>query len=186
MTIGRPFSRAYLLAALVLLGGASVVGAAGTKIWVSDSASDFSAGEARGVAVTMEGSLLLSRESRRLGGISEAALYAGARAKDGAVYLATGEAGRVLRVNGAQVETFATLPEKEVTALTLGPDGAVFAGTSPGAHVYRIEPTGKFAVYYQLKAQYVWALAFWNGSLNSRKCLFVPSVGQCEGYILTG
>jgi Two component regulator propeller len=165
VSFSRRLRRALVTALLPAWGWASVAAGAGTKIWVCDSASDFSAGEARGVAVTMEGSLLLSRESRRLGGLTEAALYAGVRAKDGAIYLATGEAGHVLRASGGKVETLATLPEKEVTALAVGPDGAVYAGTAPGARVYRIEPTGKFALYYQPKAQYVWALVFWNGSL---------------------
>jgi len=182
VSIAKRLRRALALALLPAAGWASVAAAAGTKIWVCDSASDFSAGEARGVAVTMEGSLLLSRESRRLTGIAEAALYGGVRAKDGALYLATGEAGRVLRVSGSQVEPFATLPEKEVTALAVGPDGAVYAGTSPGARVYRIEPTGKFSLYYQPKAQYVWALVFWNGNL----CIGTGLPGEIHRVTATG
>jgi streptogramin lyase len=158
--------KALGLAALAAGAFASTAGAAGAKIWICDSASDFSAGEARGVAVTMDGSLMLSRDSKRIEGIAEAAIYAGARGKDGALLLATGEAGKVLRVSSkGEVKTYATLPEKEVTAIAIGPDGAVYAGTAPGARVYRIDSAGKFAVYYEPKAQYVWALAFSAGNL---------------------
>jgi sugar lactone lactonase YvrE len=158
--------RALGLAALAAGAWTSVASASGTKIWVSDTASDFSAGEARGVAVTMDGMLTLSRESRRVEGVAEAAIYAGARAKDGSIYLATGEAGRVLRVSPkGEISTYATLPEKEVTAVAVGPDGAVYAGTAPGAKIYRIETAGKFSVYFQPKAQYVWALVFSGSSL---------------------
>ncbi|HMF09192.1 MAG TPA: two-component regulator propeller domain-containing protein [Thermoanaerobaculia bacterium] len=137
-----------------------------TRIWVSDSATDFSSGEARGVAVTVDGTLVLARDSKRVEGVSEAAIYAGARGKDGSVFLATGEAGKILRVSPrGEVSTYATLPEKEVTALATGSDGAVYAATAPGAKVYRIDRAGEFSVYYEPKAQYVWALALSGGSL---------------------
>ncbi len=140
--------------------------ASGTKIWVSDSAADFSAGEARGVAVTVDGALTLARDSKRVEGIAEAAIYAGAKGKDGSVFLATGEAGKVLRVSPrGEVSVYATLPEKEVTALAAGSDGAVYAGTAPGGKVYRLDGSGKFSVYYEPKAQYVWALAVSGGAL---------------------
>ncbi len=134
--------------------------AATTKIWVCESASDFSAGEARGVSVRMDGTLVLSRASARVEGIAEAALFAAARDREGSVFLATGDSGKILRVPaGSKVETFATLPEKQVTAIAIGPDDALYAGSSPDGKVYRIEK-GKPTLYYESKAQYVWALAF--------------------------
>ncbi len=160
---GRRAAGLVLLAAGAL---ASTASASVTKIWVCDSAQDFSAGEARGVAVTIDGALTLARGSKRVEGIAEAAIYAGARGKDGSVYLATGEAGKVLRVSPkGEVSTFATLPEKEVTALAVGSDGSVYVGTTPGAKVYRIEAGGKPSVYFEPKAQYVWALALSGSSL---------------------
>ena len=164
MTRAR-IARAAGLLLLALAPGAPAALAAATKIWVCDSASDFSTGEARGVSVTMDGKLVLARDSRRVEGVTEATIFAAARDRDGSVLLATGDAGRVLRVSPAgAVETLATLTEKEVTAVALGPDGAVYAGTAPGGKVYRIEK-GKASVYYETKAQYVWALAFSDGAL---------------------
>jgi len=139
--------------------------AASTKIWVSDSAADFSAGEARGVSVTVNGVLVLSRGLERVEGVAEAALFAAVEDGKGGVYLGTGDAGKVLRVTAAgKVETAATLPEKEVTALVLGQDGALYAGTSPGGKIYRVE-SGKAALHYESKAQYIWSLAFSGGTL---------------------
>lgn len=155
-----PAARACGLALIAALAARSGARAATTKIWVCGSASDFSAGEARGISVTMDGTLVLSRQAKRVDGVAEAALFGAAVRRDGSVYLATGDAGRILKVPpSGRAETFVTLPEKEVTALVFGPDGALYAGSSPGAKVYRIE-SGKASLYYAPKAQYVWALAF--------------------------
>src|SRR5262249_28506564 len=98
--------------------------------------------------------------ARRVDGLAEAALLAAAVGRDGAVYAGTGDAGRIFRVPAAAAAAvWATLPEKQVTALAFGPDGALYAGTSPGGRVYRVE-AGKQSIFYETKAQYVWALAF--------------------------
>lgn len=155
----RPLRVAVFLGA-ALLGSVGRASAATAKIWLSDSTGDFSAGEARGVAVTVNGELVLARPLARVEGIAEAVLYDAVAAKDGTVFLGTGEAGRILRVSPAgKVDTFATVSEKQVTALARGPDGALYAGTSPGGKVYRIE-SGKASLFYDTKAQYVWSLAF--------------------------
>ena len=157
--------RAIVLALLLAAAGASVASGAASRIWVCDSAGDFSTGEARGISVAMDGTLVLSRESRRVDGITEATLLTAVRDKDGNVLLGTGNDGKLLRVTPAgKVETVATLPEKEVTAVAASPDGTVFAGGSPGGKVYRIEK-GKPVLYYETRAQYVWSLAFAGKSL---------------------
>jgi hypothetical protein len=135
------------------------------KIWTSDSAGDFSAGEARGIAVTVNGELVLSRGLERVDGVGEAVLYDAVMGPGGVVFVGTGEAGRILRISTAgKVETYATLAEKQVTALALGADGALYAGASPGGKLYRLD-RGKASLYYDTKAQYVWSLAFSGPSL---------------------
>ena len=153
------------LALLVLAAGAGPADGAATRIWVCDSAADFSTGEARGVSVAMDGTLVLSRESRRVDGVSEATLFVAVRDREGGILVGTGNEGKILRVTPAgKVETLATLPEREVTALALSPDGVLYAGGSPGGKIYRVE-NGKASLYYETKAQYVWALAFSGKSL---------------------
>jgi hypothetical protein len=136
------------------------LGAAAVKIWVCDTASDFSAGEARGVAVSSTGSLSLGRTLARIEGVAEPVLFAAAPGRGGDLFVATGDSGVILRVTEAgKSATEVKLAEQEVTALAVGPDGALYAGGSPGGKVYRIQ-NGKAALYYDSKAQYVWALAF--------------------------
>jgi sugar lactone lactonase YvrE len=143
-----------------MTAASSAARAAATKLWVCDSASDFSTGEARGVSVAMDGTLVLSRESHRVDGISEATLFSAVRDREGNILIGTGNEGRILRVLPAgKVEILATLPEKEVTALAVSPDDVLYAGSSPGGKVYRIEK-GKPVIFYETRAQYIWALTF--------------------------
>ncbi|MEO8431991.1 MAG: hypothetical protein ABI592_10815 [Acidobacteriota bacterium] len=157
--------RLGMLAVCALACAVAPARGATTKIWLSDSASDFSAGEARGVAVGMDGTLLLARDARRVDGVTEAALFAVAVDRGGTAYVATGDSGKILRIApGRKPETYATLAEKEVTALAVGPDNVLYAGGSPGGNVYRIEK-GSPVLHYATKARYVWALAFAGPSL---------------------
>ncbi len=149
---------AVIALALCLRPGAAA--GAAVKIWVCDTAADFSAGEARGISVAASGTLRLGRPLVRIEGVSEPVLFAAAQGSSGDLFVATGDSGRVLRVSpSGKVETEATLEEQEVTALAVGPDGAVYVGASPGGKVYRID-RGKTSLYYDTKARYVWALAF--------------------------
>jgi hypothetical protein len=155
-----PIVRAAACLCAVLLVSAVTASAATAKIWTSDSSADFSAGEARGIAVTVNGELVLSRNLARVDGVNEAVLYDAVTGRGGVVFVGTGEAGRILRVSPAgKVETYVTLAEKQVTALALGPDGVLYAGASPGGKVYRVD-AGKPSLYYDTKAEYVWALEF--------------------------
>lgn len=155
-------SRLRALAAPALLAALATgaLRAASVKIWVCDTAADFSAGEARGVSVASNGSLLLGRSLTKVEGVSEPVLFAAAAGKNGDLFVATGDSGKILRVTESGKEsTEVRLDEPEITALAVGPDGALYAGASPGGKVYRIAG-GKAALYDETKAQYVWALAF--------------------------
>ena len=157
--------RAQGTALLALALFAAPLYGAMTKIWVVDSASDFSLGEARGISVTADGTLVLASEWKRVDGVTEASLFAADRERDGSLVLATGDSGRILRVTPAgKVETVATLVEKEVTAIAVGPDGAIYVGAAPGGKVYRVAG-GKASLYYEPTAKYVWALALAGGAL---------------------
>lgn len=148
---------ALALGAALVPGG---LGAATVKIWVTDTASDFSLGEARGVSVSSDGSLSLGRTLVKVEGIAEPVFFAAAAGRGGDVLVATGDSGVVLRVSEAgKPATEVKLGEQEVTAVAIGPDRALYAGASPGGKVYRIQG-GKASLYYDTRAQYVWALAF--------------------------
>ncbi len=152
--------RVFALSLFAMAAAAAAARAAATRIWVCDSASDFSTGEARGVSATVDGTLALSRESHRVDGITEATLFSAVRDREGNILIGTGNEGKILRVlPTGKVEVLAKLPEKEATALAVSPEGVLYAGGSPDGKIYRIEK-GSATLYYETKAQYVWALAF--------------------------
>jgi hypothetical protein len=179
----RPAVPGLALLGIALLGAPRVVSASSVKIWVANSASDFSAGEARGVSVGTDGTLVPGLALEKVSGVEEPVLFSAAAAAGGGLFVGTGDSGRVLRLSPkGSVEVYVRLPENEVTALRTGPDGALYAGTSPGGKVYRIVD-GKAAVYYETKAQYVWCLAFtgstlWVGTGLPGEIHRVDSAGQ--------
>jgi hypothetical protein len=70
---------------------ASPLAAASVKIWVCDSASEFSAGEARGVSVSADGTLYADRSLEKVEGVAEAVLFAAAEGKGGDLFVGTGD-----------------------------------------------------------------------------------------------
>ena len=64
--------------------------------------------------------------------------------KDGSLYLATGDHGKILRVaptdsTPAKAETYFETKETNITALAWDKDGNLLAGTSPHGYLYRID-----------------------------------------------
>ena len=49
--------------------------------------------------------------------------------------------------------------ELDVTALAIGRDGAIYAGTSPDGKVYRIAADGRADVFFDPGYKYIWSLA---------------------------
>ena len=82
--------------------------------------------------------------------------------------------------------------ELDVTALAVGRDGAVFAGTSPDGKVYRIAADGKAEVYFDPGDKYIWSLAVMSdGSLavgtgDNGKLYRVRAAGRESGFVFIG
>ncbi len=49
--------------------------------------------------------------------------------------------------------------ELEIHAITPGPDGSIFAASSPDGRIYRVERDGKSSTFFDPEQKYVWALA---------------------------
>ena len=70
-------------------------------------------------------------------------------ARDGGLYVATGEQGRIYRIeSNGKASLFYETGQGNVTALALGSKGQVYAGTEPNGLIYEISPQGKGTILY--------------------------------------
>jgi outer membrane protein assembly factor BamB len=78
---------------------------------------------------------------------------------DGVLYLATGLPAQVLAWDGNTLRCLLTIDETHFSALTVGADGVVYAGTSERGMVYRINPAGGVSPIATLSEPSIVALA---------------------------
>src|ERR1044072_1832498 len=121
-----------LLSTAIVIFGVQVARAGGPVVWETDSRGQLLTGESRGVSVTDTGALMLAPKFTQVFDTEQAYVWSSAADASGNVYLGTGHDGRIFRVGadgkGALLYDAAEL---DVTALVVGRDGALYAGTSP-------------------------------------------------------
>lgn len=160
----RPLRTAALLCAASCL-----VSASGPAAWESNSWPDFVKGRFSGVALTRDGRLALAPRPEPLAATGEAAVWSVIKASDGALWFSTGHRGRLFRIaasaekaagkaTGKAQQVWAA-QQPEIFALAPAPDGAVYAATSPGGIIWRVDAAGKAEEWFDTKAKYVWSLA---------------------------
>src|SRR5690606_7505001 len=112
--------------------------AVGTRYFVLDSGKDFEGGELSGVAVDSTGKL---RAGLNLGSIAvsdAATVWASLSRPDGSVLIATGNEGKLVRVQGDKAEVLAETKALALTALAEGWGGRVFVGSLPDGKIYEL------------------------------------------------
>lgn len=127
--------------------------------WHHGRFEDFAEGKGKGVALGSDGRLRLApvllplaeTESERVWDIVTV---------DGALWIGTGDAGRVYRLEEGD-EALLLLDSPEIGIHTLTPAGgrAVYAGTSPDGLIYRISRDGTVKTVARTETRYVWDLA---------------------------
>jgi len=159
------------LASLALLATAPVA-AVSTRSFVLDDAASFGMGELDHVAVRSDGRVVPAIGFDRVALPEDVGLvWCAALGSDGAIYLGTGETGRIYRVRGENVELFAETGQLMVSALTLGAGGTLYAGTLPEARIYALDTAAAAPVTPRelsrpaptdgsAAAEHIWDLAF--------------------------
>ena len=187
--------RGWTKALLVTLLLAPAALGEGTRTWQTTRFEDFEKGEARGVAISSDGTLQLAPALRPLVTTPSAYLWAIATGADGSVYAAAGSPARVYRIapDGQFTVLFAP-QELLVQALAVSRSGAVFAATSPDGKVYKIErrtsplpadakpaegvdPSFTSSIFFDPKSKYIWDL-----KLDSEGRLYVATGDHGELY----
>ncbi len=151
--------------------------AGGPQFWRIEGASAFLEGELHGLSLDSQGRLRLGAAPRQIAQPVAPNAWAIARDASGALFVGTGNDGRVLRLAGGTSTVHFDAEELEVNALAMASDGRLFAATSPDGAVYVIDRDGKGTVFFNPKEKYVWALAV-DGTGN----LYVATGGEARVY----
>ena len=162
-----PLAPAFTFAAACL--AALPLGAGTPRIAVTAGARDFLSGDAKGVAISADGRLMLGAAlSARAwpDDANDAAVFGAAADSSGRVFVATGgDLGRLFVSSDAKVTLLFTAPEPNITAVAVGPDGLVVCASSPNGKIYRVDPKSTDpskagTVLAEPKEAAIWALAF--------------------------
>ncbi len=161
---------------------APVAEATGTRSFVLDDAASLAAGELERTAVHSDGRVTTGVELSRVALPEDVALaWSWARGADGALYLGTGNDGRIYRVRGDAVERFAETGQLLVASLAFGDGGTLYAGTLPEGRIYAIDAAGAVReVARPDGVEHVWALA-WDAR---RRTLFAATGPEGRVYAI--
>ena len=147
----------------MLCAAASLANASGPAAWESNSWADFVKGRFNGVALTRDGRLTLAPHPVLLAATGESSVWAVVKASDDALWFSTGHRGRLFRIasgtNPAKAQQVWVAQQPEIFALAAAPNGAVYAATSPGGTIWRVDASGKAEEWFDTKSKYVWSLA---------------------------
>jgi WD40 repeat protein len=181
---------AVVLAALGFAAGAA--SASSSAVWEMTTFTDFVKGKFDGVSLGRDGRLSLAPRLDTLFTSEQPVIWSVASGPDGALYAATGNSGRVFRIeqNGSS-KVFWTADRPEVFAITVDKKGIVYAASSPDGKIYRIE-NGKASEYFDPKTKYIWSLAVaddgsvYAGTGDDGRVFRITGAGQGDVYYATG
>lgn len=161
----HPFSsdrRVVGLATLALLGLlAPPLRAGKVETWRQDTAAAFGRAKKERVVVADSGRVRLGHALRPAGSLEATRVWDLARAADGSIYAATGDAGKVFRrpAEGGDWAVAHDSDDTQVFSLAALPDGRVYGGTGPGGQVIEVTGKDKAPSRPDPAVQYIWDLA---------------------------
>src|SRR5690349_10805208 len=136
-------SRSLLTALLAVAFTPALGHAAKVKVWHHNTPAHHEKSQFRHAVISSEGVLRLSRQLRPLAGLDATHVWDLAEDKDGNLFVATGDEGKIFKVAAdGKVSVVHTSDDSQVLSLAVAADGAVYAGTGPSGHILRIDPRG--------------------------------------------
>ncbi len=151
-------SRPLALLAVVIAG----VSWAKVETWRQDGPTGFAKAKRDGVVISEDGRARLGRSVESTGAISCERVWDLARTESGAIFAATGDQGKVFRLDakpGSKWELARETKDSQVLSLVSTADGKVVAGTGPGGLVFDATDPQQAGVRVGPLVQYVWDLA---------------------------
>jgi sugar lactone lactonase YvrE len=166
-----------LAVAALILTIAATAHAGGPQFWRLEGTAPFLEGELAGLSLDADGRLRLGPAPRALFDPEAPNAWCVARDGKGVVYVGTGNDGRVFRIERGQGTVGFDAQELEVHAVAVGPDGRLYAATSPDGAVYVVDATGTAKPFFDPPEKYIWALAF-----DATGRLYVATGGEGRVY----
>jgi hypothetical protein len=146
--------------ALTILLGISSIDISASEIWRINNLADVLKGDAKGVSVSSDGTLRPAPAKSVILDGAERLAWSVATDVSGNTYVGTGGSGKLFVIDSRNnSRVLATLPEANVTAITIGRNNELFAATSPDGKIYRVQPNGDFSIHFEPGEKYIWALA---------------------------
>ena len=145
--IGRRRRRVFIKALTIASIAASFVAAGAIELfakletWRQESASAFAKHRREGVVVSDQGRVRLGRALVPTAPLAADRVWDLARAADGSIYAATGDAGKVFRLASKDAKGWELVldhADGQALSLVATPDGKVFAGTGPSGKVVEL------------------------------------------------
>lgn len=149
-------SNAHLRIAVIASAACFVAVAAAvtTETWTDSAMSDFKEGTFQNTVVTSRGNIRLSAPVESLVADREDVDFVNdiAVGNDGAIYLATGPEGVVLKYHDDKVSVAYTADQPQVLSIVAGNAGTMYLGTGGDtAQVVQLEPDGRYNVLATLE-----------------------------------
>jgi outer membrane protein assembly factor BamB len=143
-----------------LFSPSSFLFAAKVKVWYQHTPAQYDKAQLKQMVLSSTGTLRLSRQLRPLAGLDASHVWDMVEDRDGNLYVATGNEGKIYKVPGAgkPVEVYAS-EQSQVLCLAAAADGSIYAGTGPNGRIIRIDPRGQGKVFCETGEAYVWSLA---------------------------
>jgi hypothetical protein len=152
--------RLSLIALVILLCNAASGEAAKVKVWHHHGQASYDKAKFNRAVISSEGVLTLSRQLKLLAGPGVSNVWALAESTGGVLFAATGDEGKIFRIDADGWKEVYAAKDNQVLSLTAGEEGVVYAGTGPGGRVIRLSAKGDAQAVAEGLDSYVWSLAF--------------------------
>jgi WD40 repeat protein len=157
MAFGRAKARPCILAVAILVAATSL--SAGPGFWQAATQADFLRGDVEQLSIDEHGRLTLGPELTRVHDVGAPFVWTAIAGADGAIYLGTGNDGKIIKIESGKPSVFYDSAEMEVHALAAAPNGGLFAATSPDGRIYRLDAKGQATPFFDPDDKYIWSLA---------------------------
>ncbi len=152
----RPLFGAALAAGLLAVSTLS----AAPGFWQAATQADFLRGDVEQLSVDEHGRLTLGPELTTVHDAGVPFVWTMLSGADGAIFLGTGNDGKVIRVDrNGQGTVFYDSSEMGVHALAPAPAGGLYVATSPDGRIYKVDAKGQATTFFDPDEKYIWSLA---------------------------